>query len=330
MRICIVDPACHVPSLKTLFPEAEFFSHEPDEFFRFGATNHATKEENFKSYHFYYRTDWEAINSNNFDTLFIVAPLLDYYTLPGGLIHKPQERMRNKIREILEKNTFQKVALFDIYDYDYDPNNVGCEWKVDIFFKRNYVRHRVYKANVFPFPFMMFLKPCVLGLVLESPVEQLRQVERIHRCFWAGALYNHNDTFSKITRNRLDMYNDIKSYVDTYSLSEADYLKCLKSYSMAVDLIGVGNPNKRTFEILHAGTLLLSMNKELVWPFEKEDIFEEETFFSTKDEFKEKLFLLLTNQEVFHRCLLKQYFIVNKYFNKEYLSSYIMSHIHNT
>ena len=67
MSICIIDPAAHMPGLKLLFPEAEYFSHEPDSFFTYISTHHYTKQKNKEEYGFEYRTDWENINSNNFD-----------------------------------------------------------------------------------------------------------------------------------------------------------------------------------------------------------------------------------------------------------------------
>jgi hypothetical protein len=35
MKICIIDPAAYIPSLKLLFSEAEYYSHDPDDFFTF-------------------------------------------------------------------------------------------------------------------------------------------------------------------------------------------------------------------------------------------------------------------------------------------------------
>jgi hypothetical protein len=45
MRLCIIDPAAHIPSLKLLFPEAEYYAHEPDSFFRYVTTHHYTKKQ---------------------------------------------------------------------------------------------------------------------------------------------------------------------------------------------------------------------------------------------------------------------------------------------
>ena len=76
MKLCIIDPAAKVPTLKTLFPEAEYYAHEPDDFFRFG---HDTNHQFFNQYGFYYRTDWESISSTRYDYVFIVVPLADFY-----------------------------------------------------------------------------------------------------------------------------------------------------------------------------------------------------------------------------------------------------------
>ena len=49
MTICIIDPAAHIPSLKKLFPAAEYFAHEPDSFFTFTSTPHYTKEQIYRA-----------------------------------------------------------------------------------------------------------------------------------------------------------------------------------------------------------------------------------------------------------------------------------------
>ena len=167
MRLCIVDPAAHIPSLKTLFPEAEYYAHEPDDFFRYTTTHHYTKQDNFQKYGFEYRTDWESITSANYDYMFIVFPLADIFDTISYELIPYMDRMKERIKSIIDNNTFKSVALFDTYDYDYDPSIINDAWKVDYYFKRNYNKTKTYSNNVFPFPYIMFVKPCVLGMVLK-------------------------------------------------------------------------------------------------------------------------------------------------------------------
>lgn len=66
-------------------------------------------------------------------------------------------RALTRILNIIKTNTFKTVAIFDNYDYDYDPNIViDCSKMNILFFKRNYSSVKKYKSNVVPFPFIMF------------------------------------------------------------------------------------------------------------------------------------------------------------------------------
>ena len=77
MNICILDPASQIPSLTLLFPNAEYYAHEQtDDFTYYGQYS---QQQNLEKYGFKYRTDWETINSNTYDCLFISVTLSDYY-----------------------------------------------------------------------------------------------------------------------------------------------------------------------------------------------------------------------------------------------------------
>ena len=104
MTICIIDPASHIPSLKKLFPKAEYFAHEPDSFFTFTSTPHFTRDQVYAEYGLYYRTDWQNITSDMFDTLFIVAPLMDYYNTISHSMKPYTDRMLDRIVEIISND----------------------------------------------------------------------------------------------------------------------------------------------------------------------------------------------------------------------------------
>lgn len=325
MKLCIIDPAVHIPSLKVLFPEAEYYAHEPDSFFTYTTTHHYTKQQNLDLYGFEYRTDWETISSDKYDYLFISIPLADFYNTISTELIPFMNRMREKIKYIINSNKFKSVVLFDTYDYDYDPSIINIELKVDYYFKRNYNKWKKYSSNVFPFPYMMFVKPCVLDMIINSKTNT--ENNKINRAFWAGALYNHIDDNNKVYRMRHQMFEQIKDSIDSYFLPENDYINKIQQYKVVVDLIGVGEPNKRTLEILSNNTLMLTMCSELVWGFEEGDDFHPDTFFSTANEFKYKLNKLLNNEEHYRICLEQQQKIVKKYFNKKWLRGYIEKHI---
>lgn len=321
MKLCIIDPVAHIPSLKTLFPEAEYYAHEPDDFFRFITTHHYTKQQNLENYGFEYRTDWESINSNTYDYLFISVPLADFYNTISTELIPYTTRMKEKIKSIIDNNNFKSIILFDTYDYDYDPSVINTDWKVNYYFKRHYNKTKTYNLNVFPFPYMMFVKPCVLNMVLNSNTNLYEN--KINKGLWVGGIYNHIDEKNGVYRMREDMFNKIKDHIDYGTFNEYEFINKIKQYKVVVDLIGVGDPNKRTFEILTNGTLILSMCGDLEWGFEDGDQFHPDTFFKTEEEFKYKLDLILNNEEHYKKCLEQQHYIVKKYFNKKWLRIYI-------
>jgi hypothetical protein len=325
MRVCIIDPVVHIPSLKILFPEAEYYAHEPDDFFKFASTHHYTRQENLNAYGFEYRTDWETINSDKYDYLFISVPLADFYDTISTELIPYVTRMKEKIKNIIDNNSFKCVILFDTYDYDYDPSVMNTDWKVDYYFKRNYNKTKQYSVNVIPFPYIMFVKPCVLGIVLNSTENTSH--EKINKALWAGSVYNHIDNKHQIYRMRADILEQIRNYIDVGIFSENEFLLKLKQYKVIVDLIGVGDPNKRTLEILSSGSLMLSMCGDLEWGFEDGDAFHPDTFFKMADDFKYKLDRILNDEEHYKACLTQQKIIVKKYFNKKWLRSYIEKNI---
>jgi len=236
--------------------------------------------------------------------------------------------MRNRIKDILDANIFSSISLFDIYDYDYDPSVMNTLWPVSHYFKRNYNKTKKYNTNVYPFPYIMFTKPCVLTMCINHDLNEY--YIKNNAAVWCGGLYNHIDEKRNIKRNRLDIYNEIKNMVITLNnIPREDWIRCIKSSKIIVDLIGVGEPNHRTFEVLTNGTLILSMNYNLEWGFDRCDRFHDFTFFKTADEFKYKLHILLTDQTVYTQCLEQQNVIIKKYFNKGFFREYILRPINN-
>lgn len=325
-KLCILDPASHVPGLKRLFPEADVFSYESDKPFRWHAFNYPPRDEIQKEYGYLYRTDWESITSETFDTLFIVAPLLNYFE-SGDYKLVDIDFMKEKIKDIVVNSKIKTVVVFDIFDYDYDPSTIGCDWGVTYYFKRNYNKSKVYNSNVFPFPFICHMKHCALELALNTHPSFLQDKE--NSVFWCGSLFNHIDERFQNNRNREAIYSGIQHLLYSYtSIVPTEFIQTIKKHRFAVDLIGVGSPNKRTFEVLYAGSLLLAMHKELEWGFDDGDSFAEETLFSTPEEFEQKLAKLLHDKALYEKCKFTQNYIIKKYFNTKWMRSYILKKIH--
>ena len=167
MRIAIIDVINQDIGLKILFPQATYYIHNSENC----TANNRTIS--YKKYNFTPKTDWSDINDSNYDYIFII---LACYDIVSGISYYKEnvKNIFNKITYIINNNNFKFVALFDNYDFDYDPNDFIINSKINIFFKRNYNATKNYKKNVTPFPFIMFgeislIEKCDTELVNEIP-----------------------------------------------------------------------------------------------------------------------------------------------------------------
>lgn len=311
MRIAIIDCMNHDIGLKILFPESHYYI----------CASEIDKSKSYDKYNFkpILLENYTSVTSSKYDVIFIVVALYD--TLPTTKFYKPQVKsIYDKIKsEILDKNNFEKVVLFDNYDYDYDPSEIADTDKIDLYMKRNYNVNKKYNPKVHSFPFVMFGEYSIIEK-LEDPY--FNRDNRYNGIFFAGSLFYHDDPQYNIKRDRRIIY-DIQEYVSVYPMvSYTEYMTNMRRYKYALDLVGVGDPNKRTFEILGSGALRVAQRTDLKWPFE--DKFEEDTLFSTPEEFFEKIDILNKNPDIYEKCLNKQEEIVKKYFNKNWIREYII------
>jgi spore maturation protein CgeB len=328
MKLCIIDPAHHLPGLIRLFPEADYYAHLPDTFFNYYWTNHMPPAEFEKYYQFQYRTDWNSITSENYDCVFIVFPLYDAYG-KKPFQHDIASAMIERIYTLLRSQSFLHVSLFDVHDYPYDPS-LYKDQPVNTFFKRNYSLKHSYSSNVFPFPLSMFLRPCVLWNMIDH-IEKTSSIDsslKIMDAIWIGGTYTHTDHNESIVRDREGIHREIQPYIISHRhLPYHEYLNTMKKYAIAIDLVGVGDPNKRTFEILSSSSLLMTNITELNWGFDMGDSFSDLCVFSNGDDFLRKKTVLLENKEMYDEALTTQIHLVRKYFNKDRLRSYITKKI---
>lgn len=320
MKIAIIDCVNQDLGLKILFPEADYFINNDEE---------CTINDRIKSCSYYnisVNKNWSNINDKNYDYLFAIIPIYDAF--PNHMFYKVNiHNIYNNIVDIINKNNFKKIFIFDNYDYDYDPSKYLINDKITYYFKRNYNMNKTYKNNVIPFPFIMFGEISIIEKIDKELVSDSQYFKnKLNRIFFTGGLYVHDDPQYNIFRDRITIYNQIKQFV--YNPGRLDYntfLNEMRNSIISVDLLGVGEPNKRTIEILLSGSLLMSQKHYLKWPF-TEDLCEE-TKFDNFDEFYIKIKNLLFDKELYNKCLLNQYNIVKKYFNKKWLRDYILEYI---
>lgn len=314
MRIAIIDGCQQDIGLKLLFPEADYFINNLDT---------VDKSYSINKYKIEMKKNWSLINDINYDYLFIIIPLYD--TLKGRQFFKQNVYdILQKELEIINNNKFKKVCLFDNYDYDYDPNEIINNNKIDFFFKRNYNKNKSYKRNVLSFPFIMFGKQSIIEKLEEKNESKIKY----NRLIFTGTLFTHIDNEINYVRSRKKIYHKISHLIyNPGNLDYNTYLKYIRESKYALDLNGVGDPNKRTFEILTQGALRMGEYNDLKWPFNEE--FSEETIFKTPEELSEKIKYLEKTPEVYNKCLENQKTIYNKYFNKKWIKEYILKHLYD-
>ena len=316
MKIAIIDGVNQDIGLKILFPEADYFiKHSPD------CTNNY-RLFSYENYKFQPNNNWDTINDKNYDYLFIVLathdinPLTPYYQPSIKDIY-------DDICVIINNNYFKCVALFDNYDFDYDPNIYLNNNKIDLIFKRNFNKNKIYSTNVVPFPFIMFGEKSLIEKMETELVSKEKYFkEKENRIFFTGTLFSNKEQ----NRDRVAIYDKIKHTIyNPGNLPYNYFIECLRESKYSLDLLGAGDPNKRTFEILMSGSLMISEYNDLLWPFNDGDSFSNETIFKDADDYYKKMMALTNNEQLYYECLKNQYNIVKKYFNKEWLRLYICS-----
>lgn len=311
MKIAIIDGVNQDIGLNILFPDADYYINNTE----------IDKSLNMKKYNIIPRYDWENINDNNYDYLFIIIALYDVKNGTKFFKQNIYDILQREIK-IINKNNFKKVLIFDNYDYDYDPNDILQNDKITYFFKRNYNKTKKYKNNVIPFPFIMFGDISII----EKLDNRYYSYYKYNRIFFTGSLFIHDDKEINYYRNRQNIYNKISNYIyNPGYIFYNDFLNTLRTSKFSLDLNGVGDPNKRTFEILSQGSLMISESNDLKWPFNES--FSEETIFKDDIDFLYKINKLNSDNILYKKCMENQLNIFNKYFNKIWIKDYILKYI---
>lgn len=322
LRIAIFDPSQHATGFTILYPEADYYSIEPSSSFNFQQRNiHA-----FRSvYGFNFLTDLAKINDTTYDIFICIYPIIDG-TKESHIMYG-SNRVKIIAEDIFKSNVFKRGIIVDNHDSGYDPtlyiNNGQTKC---IYLKRNFRSSLAYKENVHPFPFLIFgLPTCYLWFMLKRASLYKLTTKIDNRIFWAGNLYKESHPFNYEV-DRITIYNDSKQVLHTCGgLQFEEFMNCMASHKMSVDLNGCGHPNKRTFEILVARSLIFHQKNDLVYPFENGKPFPDETCFETGKELCEKYNALLPNKELYDILLEKQNTVFDTYFTKDWIRNYIDS-----
>lgn len=316
MRIAILDAIHHVVALKLLFPEADYY--------RWDTRNEwiTTKEECKQLYNFEYKEDISQITSDNYDILIVVFSIFDRFkinTVPND------KYIYDTIMNIINTNNFKKILFFDNYDFDYDPNDYIQTDKPITFFKRCYVRTKQYKSNVFSFPFIIFGRPKDILWKLIENHDQFKNSIHIRKplIHWSGGIYRHiNELGYPIQRDRFISFQKIRNHIVSYHIPKEYYIQELASFQCGADILGCGEPNIRTLELLIARTLIVQEKNNLQWPFEDGFLVPPELMFDSEDDFI-KIKTMLQDETIYKKYIDEQNRLFDTYFTQSWLRSYI-------
>jgi len=331
-KTAIIDMKNQDIGLKILFPEADYFILEEE----FDRTRLNTKYNITPIIHNKPVNAFEYITNNKYDDLFIIIPLYNslerYNNKINSFFNKTTQNYLLEIINLIKSNNFKNICFFDNFDYDYDPNILfDAEFikeKCIKFCKRYYNKEKTYNKNVYPFPYITFGHQCNIEMITDLFYKNKSELEKICRIFFSGSPLIHIDNEYGLIRNRREMIISIQKILNIYSpgqLPHELFMNEMKISKYSLDLLGVGDPNTRTFEILYSGSLRIGQRSNLKWTFDDE--FYEETIFDNANDLLEKIIKLENDPELYKKCIDKQNEIVRKYMNLDYLKKYIESYL---
>jgi len=324
MQYCIFDPSQHFVGLQLVFPEADYYSLPENDFTRNRKIYDWSPQDVFHNkYSFTYKNNIESINSDNYDILITGMPFYD--GVRKGSVDWQKQIYDFIFNVLIKNNKFKKVIFIDNYDYDYDPNDYIESIPNLIFLKRSYNKMIKYKDNVHSFPFVIFGHPtCILWSILNNHDKYKDHITKIDKCFWSGTLFHHKDELGyPIDRDRNRYYNMIRDHVETYkNLPSEKFLKTMQDHKYSIDLYGVGDPNRRTLEILWTRSLIIQQRTNLLYPFEDGNLVPNDLQFDTEEEFI-SIRSTLEDENIYNEYLKIQNDRFDKYYTVEWLRSYI-------
>lgn len=329
MRNLIIDIEKHFPSAAKIFSPCDYYSPVIP-MHQMVCLQPIPDAESIKDrYGIDVIVDWNILEYE-YDNVFFVWPVHSFND-PG---YTPNIEERRFFFKEIYKRLYQKRINKFIYLDDGDRAIIkrGLDWldfeglRCDLVFKREYRTEWLhdYDSRVIPFPFLMFGKPNPAWMLYEE--RSLDDVKvRSNTCFWAGdARFNNDPNTPDENVNRgMFLYKIYNHIVPYNNLPSEIFMRTFLNHKFFLNLNGTGHLCRRFFEGLSKNSLMMMQYTDLVFPFEKGDYFSQETIFKTGEEFIEKFELLRNDQNLFETCLSNQNYLVDKYFNNDWLRKYV-------
>jgi len=332
----IVDPLGHAPHLKYVISNNIYFTKESCSGYLNGG--HYSSSELLSNFNINLQNELLKLQDiNNFENMFFVICTLSTEQRHQGNNYSIWINMYQNIYNDFINKINGKIILIDNHGGDYEPSIYlnKFNFKYDIILKRVYSNRNKdrYLKNTISYPFIMDTNndPCCKLYNLSHYKENIHK--KINKIFFAGSLFdyheewdNHN-TFEHADRKKIvnGFYSKYPNILEKTRVPYNVFLKTITNYKYALDVRGTSRLNKRLYEILTTNTLLLAEKIDIVWPFENNDKFSDECFFEqgNVDDLYRIYNNFENNFELYEKCLKNQMYIVNKYFNNEWLWNYI-------
>lgn len=232
----------------------------------------------------------------------------------------------------LEKIKYKHLIFLDFHDRA--VCSAGEEWfrkhflPYDAVFKREYRRTHLYDYSnkVYPFPFLMFgsnpINSCFL--LFEKRVAGN---SGINECVWPGPGYDDMPIGQRDTwcNRQFTLHKLYPHFCNVFEQNYDNFLNLFNTYKMFLHLNGHGHICKRMFEGLSRDSLMIMEEMDVIFPFEKNDFFANECVFVHATEFIEKVYRLKNDLNLYKQCKEQQEYILNKYYNYNWIRNYVDS-----
>lgn len=342
MKNLIIDPFVHYPTAYKMFAEADYVCEYKGKSIPKGIDLGLNSflgltETNIRDTYNIFPKTLEEI-SGDYNKIFIVFPLNylnDHGTgkwdpgYPGkdsqtSLIQAYMQYIYEKISAL----KYNKLIFLD--DNDRAFVSSGEDWlkanglHYDAIFKREYRRTHVYdySPKVHPFPFQTFGEKNPTWRLFE---EKKGGSTREPGCVWAGGPIKHFPAGKRDEWcNRYDMLVATQGrLIFPPKMPQEDFMNLFNKFSAFLHLNGTGHLCARFFEGLSRDSLMIMEEMDTVFPFNNGEFFAEETVFVYAQEFLEKIDKIFSNNNLYEKCLKQQKYIVNKYYNYEWINNYV-------
>jgi hypothetical protein len=339
----IIDPTTMNPHLKHIIPNSVYFTQESIEFSDLW-NGGETKGNIYAKYNIDIDLENNIIKricntGKKFKNMIFTMSLLSSEQDHQGASYIRWFKMYSQLYDKYKEYVSGKIIIVDNHGGDYEPEVYLKKYNFhyDIILKRVYSNRnkQKYSNRTYPYPFIMDTNNDPM-YILVGPNKNITQTDislKSKQIFWAGSIFvyneewDNNNTYEHANR-KLIIANIKRRYPDILSEKRVPYnifVKTISTYKYALDIRGTSRLNKRLYEILSTNTLLLAEKIDIIWPFENNDKFSDECFFEQGN--VDDLYRIYNNfendKELYKKCLENQIYIVNKYFNSEWLWNYV-------